>query len=31
MKRPWLAPLVPLYAAGHAWRDIRLKRGWEWT
>ena len=31
MKRPWLAPLVPLYAAGHAWRDIRLKRGWERT
>jgi len=31
MKRPWLAPLVPLYVAGHAWRDIRLKRGWERT
>lgn len=29
MKRPWLAPFVPFYAAGLAWRDLRLKRGWE--
>lgn len=29
MKRPWLAPLVPLYAAGVALRDLRLRRGWE--
>jgi tetraacyldisaccharide 4'-kinase len=29
MRRPWLALLVPLYAAGAAWRDLRLKRGWE--
>ncbi|MDE3164039.1 MAG: tetraacyldisaccharide 4'-kinase [Acidobacteriota bacterium] len=29
MKRPWLAPLVPLYAAGIALRDLRLRRGWE--
>jgi tetraacyldisaccharide 4'-kinase len=29
MKRPWLAPLVPLYAAGIALRDFRLRRGWE--
>jgi tetraacyldisaccharide 4'-kinase len=27
MKRPWLAPLVPLYAAGVAWRAIGLRRG----
>lgn len=31
MKRPWLAPLVPLYAAGVALRDLRLRRGWERT
>lgn len=29
MKRPWLAPLLPLYAAGLALRDLRLRRGWE--
>lgn len=29
MRRPWLAPLVPFYAAGTAWRNLRLKRGWE--
>lgn len=29
MKRPWLTPLVPLYAAGVALRDLRLRRGWE--
>ncbi len=29
MKRPWLAPLVPLYAAGVALRDLRLRRCWE--
>jgi tetraacyldisaccharide 4'-kinase len=29
MKRPWLAPLVPLYRAGLAWRALRLRRGWE--
>ncbi len=29
MKRPLLAPLVPLYAAGAALRDFRIKRGWE--
>jgi tetraacyldisaccharide 4'-kinase len=29
MKRPWLAPLVPLYAAGVKLRDLRLRRGWE--
>ena len=28
MRRPWLAPLVPLYAAGLAWRDLSLRRGW---
>ena len=27
MKRPWLAPLVPLYRAGLAWRELRLKNG----
>jgi tetraacyldisaccharide 4'-kinase len=31
MKRPWLAPLVPLYAAGLALRNLRLRRGWERT
>lgn len=25
MKRPWLAPLVPLYRAGLAWHEARLK------
>jgi tetraacyldisaccharide 4'-kinase len=29
MKRPWLAPFVPLYATGLAWRNFRLRRGWE--
>lgn len=29
MKRPWLAPLVPLYAAGVALRNLRIERGWE--
>jgi tetraacyldisaccharide 4'-kinase len=29
MKRPWLAPLVPLYALGAAARDLRIRRGWE--
>jgi tetraacyldisaccharide 4'-kinase len=29
MKRPWLAPFTPLYAAGLALRDLRLERGWE--
>ncbi len=29
MRRPLLLPLVPLYAAGLALRDLRLSRGWE--
>ncbi len=29
MKRPWLAPFTPLYAAGLALRELRLERGWE--
>src|ERR1700752_4234048 len=29
MKRPWLAPLVPVYAAGAALRDLRIRNGWE--
>jgi tetraacyldisaccharide 4'-kinase len=29
LKRPWLAPLVPLYAAGVALRGLRLRLGWE--
>lgn len=29
MKRPMLLPLVPLYAAGLALREMRLERGWE--
>jgi tetraacyldisaccharide 4'-kinase len=29
MKRHWLAPLTPLYAAGLALRELRLKKGWE--
>ncbi len=29
MKRPLLLPLVPLYAAGLALRELRLNRGWE--
>jgi tetraacyldisaccharide 4'-kinase len=28
MKRPFLAPLVPLYAAGVAFHELRLRRGW---
>jgi tetraacyldisaccharide 4'-kinase len=27
MRRPWLAPLVPVYAAGLAWRNLRLRQG----
>jgi len=29
LRRPWLAPLTPIYAAGLAMREMRLKRGWE--
>jgi tetraacyldisaccharide 4'-kinase len=29
MRRPVLLPLVPLYAAGLALREMRLERGWE--
>ena len=29
MKRPWLAPFTPLYAAGLGLRGLALKRGWE--
>ena len=29
MKRPWLAPLTPLYAAGLAVRNLRIENGWE--
>jgi len=29
MNRPWLAPLVPLYAVGVAARGLGLKLGWE--
>ncbi len=29
MKRPWLAPLIPLYQAGLVWRNLRLQRGTE--
>jgi tetraacyldisaccharide 4'-kinase len=29
LKRPLLLPLVPLYAAGLALRELRLTRGWE--
>jgi tetraacyldisaccharide 4'-kinase len=29
MRRPLLLPLVPLYAAGLALREMRLQRGWE--
>jgi tetraacyldisaccharide 4'-kinase len=31
MKRPLLLPLVPLYAASLALRELRLNRGWEQT
>jgi tetraacyldisaccharide 4'-kinase len=29
MRRPWLAPLTPLYAAGLALRNLRIRNGWE--
>jgi tetraacyldisaccharide 4'-kinase len=29
MRRPWLAPLTPLYAAGLAIRNFRLEHNWE--
>ena len=29
MRRPLLLPLMPLYAAGLALRELRLERGWE--
>jgi tetraacyldisaccharide 4'-kinase len=29
VKRPWLAPLVPIYAAGVGLREARLRLGWE--
>ncbi len=29
MRRPWLAPLTPLYAAGLAVRNLRIEHGWE--
>jgi hypothetical protein len=29
MRRPLLLPLVPLYAAVLALREMRLERGWE--
>ena len=29
MKRPWMAPFVPLYAAGLAWQNLIVKSGWE--
>jgi tetraacyldisaccharide 4'-kinase len=29
MKRPWLAPFTPLYAAGAALRNLRIQNGWE--
>ena len=29
MKRPWLAPFTPLYAAGLALRNLRIANGWE--
>lgn len=29
MRRPWLAPLAPLYAAGVGVRNLGLKLGWE--
>lgn len=28
MKRPWLTPLIPLYAAGVALRDLQIRNGW---
>ncbi len=29
MRRPWLVPLTPLYAAGVVLRNLRLEKGWE--
>src|ERR1700744_877623 len=29
MRRPWLAPLVPLYAAGTALRDWQIRNRWK--
>jgi tetraacyldisaccharide 4'-kinase len=29
MRRPWLAPLTPLYAAGLALCNLRIEHGWE--
>jgi tetraacyldisaccharide 4'-kinase len=29
LKRSWLAPFTPLYAAGVALRNLRIERGWE--
>ena len=29
MKRPWFAPLVPLYAAAVALNNLRIERGWK--
>ena len=29
MRRPWLAPLTPLYAAGMGLRNLRIEKGWE--
>ncbi|MDE3188726.1 MAG: tetraacyldisaccharide 4'-kinase [Acidobacteriota bacterium] len=29
MKRPWFAPLVPLYAAGVALNNLSIERGWK--
>jgi tetraacyldisaccharide 4'-kinase len=31
VKRPWLAPLTPLYAAGVSLRNLRIEKGWEQT
>ena len=29
MKRPWLIPFVPFYAAGVALRDLEIRNGWK--
>ncbi|HEU5351551.1 MAG TPA: tetraacyldisaccharide 4'-kinase [Terracidiphilus sp.] len=29
MKRPWMLPFVPLYAAGVLWRNMLAETGWE--
>jgi tetraacyldisaccharide 4'-kinase len=29
MRRPWLAPFTPLYAAGLLLRNLRIENGWE--